>query len=78
VHGAVCGYISSKGKEKWSWWWIARIRLSYLILELMFFGAVASYVVSLKAHIVMLRAVFVHVQVRLHLLFGMPRLRMSY
>jgi hypothetical protein len=41
------------------------------ILELMLFGAVASYVVSLKVHIVvMLCSVLVHVQVLFHLLFA--------
>jgi hypothetical protein len=33
VHGAVRAYnSSSKGKEKWSWWWIARIRPSGLAI----------------------------------------------
>jgi hypothetical protein len=41
------------------------------ILDLMLFGAIASYVVSLNVHIVvMLRAVLVDVQVRLHLLLA--------
>jgi ABC-type nickel/cobalt efflux system permease component RcnA len=50
--------------------WLVLLSLAS-ILELMLFGATASYVMSLNVHIVvMLRALLVHLQVRLHLLLA--------